>query len=728
MVTVSSSSERKRKQRVAAACDFCRRRKLGCDNKKPKCTKCSLHGRECTYSERPRSERPSNSRIAHLLDENDRLRQSLEALQRSRSPSTPDPIHEEPLDHRSPEVGTPVSSHPAAEATATIATKFHGPSSALHHWATDIPSDSRSTKIDDGQVKKDLFAEAARQRQLERINLVSGKLDFEGIDASLGSELLQTFWNRQHHSGTVVYRPAFMRDMACHGPNFSSLLLNAMLFVAVKHPPLQLSNDTASQSCVNGITFRRKAEALLYQADTPLLSKSILTTAQALLLMADALFSWCDERSLSWHYLGMAISMIVDLGLHTARSAFYCTRSAEDQEIGRRVFWSAYVADKVQSIYQGRPPRLRDTDCMVPIQFLDEYDEFEAFHSLSYSATPSQLDTPARSGSTFEQLCKLSVIAESILAKLYGEKSFLLDPRTLLQASLSLKIELEQWRCSLPPHLDLVAGESSPFNFLPHTLSLLSMYYSLIIILFRPFVSDGHLQTLDPSNANSAFTTCANAATQINNILNLYKQHFCLKTCPYFISYATYASGTIHARIAAQNLAGSQSRKMLLHCLDVLSQQQVQCHAPRQSLKILLVLAKRLGVNVGTVTAAWSRTDTDADDQFPEFAPTNCFQLIHEPTTIELNEISGLDANLDALDIDAIMRSFDQISQHAAPANNEFVGRTRVVGNCGRSDVTDDSFAGTGISTSLQGCDFDLPSFSVDNAGIFLDPLIGFEF
>lgn len=173
------------------------------------------------------------------------------------------------------------------------------------------------------------------------MNLKSGKLDFDGTDKDLGYDLLQAFWNRQHHSGNVVYRPAFMRDMACHGPHFSPLLLNAMLFLGSSHSP-QLCGDSSEDTCVSGMTFRRKVEDYLYQGGTRIFAKSNITTAQALLLMSDALFAWCDERSLSWHYLGLSINMIVDLGIHSLHSAFYRTQSVEIQEIGRRLFWSAY--------------------------------------------------------------------------------------------------------------------------------------------------------------------------------------------------------------------------------------------------------------------------------------------------------------------------------------------------------------------------------------------------
>lgn len=134
-----------------------------------------------------------------------------------------------------------------------------------------------------------------------------------------------------------MYRPAFMRDMACRGRYFNELLLNVIMFVAVKYA-VESSND----SCVSATTFRTTAEEMLYRADTHLLTKSSVTTIQALLLMANTLFAWCDERSLSWHYMGIAINMIIDLGIHTSNSAFYQRGSAEDLEIGRRIFWAAY--------------------------------------------------------------------------------------------------------------------------------------------------------------------------------------------------------------------------------------------------------------------------------------------------------------------------------------------------------------------------------------------------
>ena len=284
-----------------------------------------------------------------------------------------------------------------------------------------------------------------------------------------------------------------MRDMACQGPYFSPLLLNAMFFVASKHVAEPNRQCHVIDNCAEGRQFRRKVEEAFRVSDTQLLCKGKITTIQAFLIMSDALFSWCDERSLSWHYLGIAINMIIDLGIHTEISTLSRARSRhpEDLEVQRRLFWAAFgtsypiefridsnagsliVLDKVQSIYQGRPARLREMDNQVKILFLDDYEELEQFNTLSYSAQPAQLAYPTHSVSAFEYMCKLSIIADRILYNLYSENSFSKTPEELFRVSSSLYTNLKRWRDSLPAYLSCQSDEFGSFPVLPHTLSLL---------------------------------------------------------------------------------------------------------------------------------------------------------------------------------------------------------------------------------------------------------------
>jgi hypothetical protein len=306
---------------------------------------------------------------------------------------------------------------------------------------------------------------------METINLATGKLDFDGVDPDLGMHLLRLHWNRQHHAFLITYRPAFMRDMACGGPYFSKLLLNAIYFGASKFSSrLEVRRDPNDVRTA-GWLFRQRVRELLGGA----LDRSDITTIQALLVMASSLFALGDERSAAWLYAGTAFRMIIDLGMHVDASKLSNFRrlTDEDLEIRRRVFWGAFVVDKIQSLYQGRPASLQEIETSVPITFMDHYEELEHWTPFAYGETQSHPGSPAYSVSTFTELCKLSLIMNRILNRVYGERSSKRRRDELADDLKSLHADLEQWKTDLPPHLNY--DPSQPSNPIPppHVLSLL---------------------------------------------------------------------------------------------------------------------------------------------------------------------------------------------------------------------------------------------------------------
>lgn len=180
---------------------------------------------------------------------------------------------------------------------------------------------------------------------MEELNYREGKLDFDGVEPELGMHLLSLHWNRQHHSFLLTHRPAFMRDMACNGPYFSKLLLNAIYFGASKFSPrLEVRRD-ADDVRTAGWRFRERVRELLGGS----LDRSDVTTIQALLVMTNSLFALGDERSAAWLYSGLAFRMLIDLGMHVDLSTTG-RFSDEDLEIRRRVFWGAF-GEHVRGLY-----------------------------------------------------------------------------------------------------------------------------------------------------------------------------------------------------------------------------------------------------------------------------------------------------------------------------------------------------------------------------------------
>ncbi|KAF5486622.1 putative transcriptional regulatory protein [Colletotrichum siamense] len=376
----------------------------------------------------------------------------------------------------------------------------------------------------DEWIEKGLVAEAARQRQLEDFNYRAGTLDFDGVDPELGMHLLSLHWNRQHHSFLLTYRPAFMRDMACGGPYFSKILLNAIYFGASKFSPRREVRRNPSDVRTAGWAFRERVRKLLGDA----LDSSDITTIQALLVMTNSLFALGDERSAAWLYAGLAFRMIIDLGMHVDAPGLGITRkfSDEDLEIRRRVFWGAFVVDKIQSLYQGRPASLKESDTLVPIKFLDTFEEFENWAPFAYSAqNNSYPGSPAYSVSTFTHLCRLSVVMSDILSCIYTERAFDKSPQELSTMLENLSSKLAAWKDALPTHL-IFDPKSNTKVPPPHVLSLHAMYHVLTILLHRPFVADGHLYNTSRSMSINSFITCASAADSIVSVLRVYDKSF----------------------------------------------------------------------------------------------------------------------------------------------------------------------------------------------------------
>lgn len=262
-----------------------------------------------------------------------------------------------------------------------------------------------------------------------------------------------------------------MRDMAQGGPYFSKLLLNAIFFgvskfssrIDVRHDP----DDVRTA----GWQFRQRVKTLLGEE----MDKSKITTVQALLVMSCSLFALGDEGSAAWLYAGTAYRMIIDLGMHVDAEHLPNLRSLsdEDLEIRRRVFWGAFVVDKLHSLYQGRPVSLQEGDIRVPTTFLDTYEELESWKPFAYPETRSYVGSPSYSVSTFVQLCKLSVIMNRILNKVYAERSSRRSVQELVNDLKFLHQELVQWREDLPGHLTFNPGDTSAIIPPPHVLSLL---------------------------------------------------------------------------------------------------------------------------------------------------------------------------------------------------------------------------------------------------------------
>ncbi|KAB8231674.1 fungal specific transcription factor domain-containing protein [Aspergillus alliaceus] len=468
-----------------------------------------------------------------------------------------------------------------------------------------------------------LVSSSARFRQLERFNFKSNTYDFDGVNPELAIHFQSLYWDRQLDVSAVIYRPLFMRHMACGGPYFSKLLLNAICLTA--------SYDRLTAGCM----FRRRITELVNYHMT----RSEITT-----------------RSLAWLYSGMAINMIMDLGIQTHHRSDRKVKglSSEESEMRKRLFWGAYVLDKFQSLYQGRPIRLGEADASIPLGSLDEYEEYDQLDSVSYGSSLSYLAIPARYVSTLRRYCSLSIIMSRMLETLYTEHSLSGDPSVLFESSASLGRQLQSWYDNLHP--GLTAEHLGPFasTASPHTLTLAALYHTLQILLHRPFVSDGHLRSVSSSVATVAFEACVTAVEAIHDTLNTYSTTLSIGLAPYSVSYATYVKPR-----------GSYAHNCLPNCLVILREHQLLFLGSKRALKVILSLIQAMGVEM--------------EDQ--EAGSSN-----REETT---GRITGFHSTYD---MDIIIRSFDisqMIDQQSFESRPPPEGHTQYSGTVNAMDFSD---------------------------------------
>lgn len=335
--TTTSGAPRKR---ASEACTFCRGRKIKCNSERPVCSNCKTYSKTCVFEAVNETERqaykPRPSRKTNTRTQTTPARSSTHN-DVDNGNHVDDDEHQDtvaPADSAQRSVSRLILS---AEGVSS----YHGRTSALfedNNAPEQRGAPRRSMPVE--WVQKGLIAEAAQQKQMERMNYHQGKLDFDGVEPELGMHLLDLHWNRQHHSYLITYRPVFMRDMACSGPYFSKLLLNAIYFSASKFSPrLEVRKDPDDVRTA-GYQYRMRVKELLGSA----LDSSHITTIQALLMMAQSLFALGDERSAAWLYAGIAFRMLIDLGMHADTLALQSVKrpSDEDIEVRRRVFWGAF--------------------------------------------------------------------------------------------------------------------------------------------------------------------------------------------------------------------------------------------------------------------------------------------------------------------------------------------------------------------------------------------------
>ncbi|KAF8909626.1 fungal-specific transcription factor domain-containing protein [Gymnopilus junonius] len=303
------------------------------------------------------------------------------------------------------------------------------------------------------------------------------------------------------------------------------------------------------------------------------------STCQALLLMGYREIG-IGAMAQAWTYIGMAIRMAQDLGMHRSADGWERVglggRLFGESELNerKRIWYGCVIMDKYVSTYIGRPLMIFDWDFDTTLPNADDPEEFDEW-SMDTPGGQKSSSVPGRNISCFSASATLAGILGMIVQSIYAVR-----PVSSRHAeSTVLEGLLDKWYYELPEHLryEPSSSKSAP---LPNVLTLHMQYWTTVLLLHRPFIrhivqakqrqSEVSEDAETRAIAAKSYELCNGAANHITSIVSLYQEKYLITRCPVFLTYYVFTAGIMHDTNLTVHPNDPQSSLGLTKCMDIL--------------------------------------------------------------------------------------------------------------------------------------------------------------
>lgn len=79
-----------------------------------------------------------------------------------------------------------------------------------------------------------------------------------------------------------------------------------------------------------------------------------------------------QDHTGAWYWVGIAISLAQSIGFHRDPQFIHNVIPIESRALVSRIWWSCVIRDRWLSLAKGRPMRIHDEDCDVPMPFAED--------------------------------------------------------------------------------------------------------------------------------------------------------------------------------------------------------------------------------------------------------------------------------------------------------------------------------------------------------------------
>ncbi|KAL1865089.1 hypothetical protein Plec18167_009558 [Paecilomyces lecythidis] len=544
MQTGDESNDAKRR-RIARACDMCRKKKIKCDGKMPKCSHCINYKTECVFTQVEKKRNPPKGakyieglenrlgrmetllRLSGLLSEEDAGKTDLGTLEKrlqdrsfaqgaamknvNRSSSvSAAAAPQAPASHQStPRMDTqssPRNSVASPSSQKESETEVEALSDMMCSLVTNNCGETRYIGSSSGFS---IFS----PKGIQWVNEKTGDSSFQDmISSAYVDDNKWIYWKPEIFSDIFarrVFKPLPPKDEAlslfrdyfdnfnCMFPLFHEPTFMHLAERQYSRDPYEGSGWWASINVVLAIAHRLRVMSNLVPQEEDKKAWLYLKNAMGVLteltmrntdllsvqaLLGMSLFlQGTPNPQPSFFLVAAAIRLSHSIGLHKRGSGFGLNPVEVEQR--KRVFWIAYLLDKDICLRSGRPPVQDDDDMNVELPSEDPPDNIG---NIPLSDGKGKFNL-------FRAMCTFATIESKVYKRLYSTKAAKQSDGELLNTIGELDRELEEWKENIPldfrPEYEIKASHTP---LILHLVVLHFSYYNCLTTIHRMSVHHGY--------------------------------------------------------------------------------------------------------------------------------------------------------------------------------------------------------------------------------------------
>lgn len=528
-----------KRRRIARACDMCRKKKIKCDGKMPKCSHCQNYKTECIFTQVEKKRQPPKGakyieglenrlarmegllKMSGLLGEDDGGKTDLGTLEKrladrqavgsgfaspvsphvgdgstSAHPTPPTGVTS-PQSGAVPQNGQPQAQDKAAEGLADQMcslvtnnageTRYIGSSSGFSifspkgiQWVNEKTGDS-SFRDMITQAATDDRAWATWKPEIFD-DIFSRKIYRPLPPKPEALALLKDFFDNFNCVFPLFHEPTFMHLVDKHYSldpyEGSGWWASLNVALAISHRLRIIGEDDARLEDAKAWGYLKNALAVFSELT---MRNNDLLSVQALLGMA-LFMQGTPNPQPGFFLVAAAIRLAHSIGLHKRGSDFNLNEIESEQR--KRVFWIGYLMDKDICLRSGRPPIQDDDDMNVELPSENPPDNIGVV-SLGDGKGKVNL---------FRIQCTFALIQSKVYKLLYSVKAARQTDGELLNTIGDLDQELEEWKDSIPlefrPEHEIKMPSESPMML--HIVVMHFAYYNCLTTIHRMSVHHGY--------------------------------------------------------------------------------------------------------------------------------------------------------------------------------------------------------------------------------------------